>query len=73
MRIADYVAYLYLGELVEHGPAKEIFGNPKDERTRAYIGGTYLSYPKTDKEIILKGKCCPTHPGNRQVSAGAIA
>jgi len=73
MRIADYVAYLYLGELVEHGPAKEIFENPKDERTRAYIGGTYLNYPKTDKEIILKRKRCPTLPGKRQVSAGAIA
>ena len=38
-RIADYLAFLYLGELVEHGPAAEVFANPKDARTRAYITG----------------------------------
>lgn len=38
-RLADYVAFLYLGELVEFGPASEIFSNPKDPRTMAYITG----------------------------------
>ena len=38
-RIADYVIFLYLGELVEHGPAEKIFSNPSDERTKAYISG----------------------------------
>lgn len=38
-RIADYIAFLYLGELVEHGPAAEIFANPRDPRTRAYLTG----------------------------------
>ncbi len=38
-RIADYVIFLYLGELVEHGPAEEIFRSPRDERTRAYVSG----------------------------------
>ena len=38
-RIADYVIFLYLGELVEHGPAEKIFSNPSDERTKAYITG----------------------------------
>jgi phosphate transport system ATP-binding protein len=38
-RIADYLAFLYLGELVEHGPAAEIFADPKDPRTRAYLTG----------------------------------
>ena len=38
-RIADYVVFLYLGELVEHGPAAEIFANPKNPRTRAYMTG----------------------------------
>ena len=28
-RIADYHRFLYLGELVEHGPAAEIFANPQ--------------------------------------------
>ena len=38
-RIADYVIFLYLGELVEHGPAKQFFNSPRDGRTRAYISG----------------------------------
>lgn len=38
-RIADYLAFVYLGELVEHGPAAEVFANPKDARTRAYLTG----------------------------------
>jgi len=38
-RLADYVIFLYMGEVVEHGPAREIFEYPKEERTRAYIGG----------------------------------
>ncbi len=38
-RLADYVVFLYLGELVEHGPAELFFSAPKDERTRAYISG----------------------------------
>jgi len=38
-RIADYIAFLYLGELVEHGPAQTIFSNPTDPRTRAYLTG----------------------------------
>jgi phosphate transport system ATP-binding protein len=38
-RVADYLAFLYLGELVEHGPAAEIFAHPRDPRTRAYLTG----------------------------------
>lgn len=41
-RLADYVIFLYLGNLVEHGPAKEFFENPKDPKTRAYINGLYI-------------------------------
>jgi phosphate transport system ATP-binding protein len=38
-RIGDYVIFLYLGELVEHGPAEQVFSSPQDERTRAYVSG----------------------------------
>jgi phosphate transport system ATP-binding protein len=38
-RLADYVVFLYLGELIEHGPANEIFENPRQEMTREYITG----------------------------------
>jgi len=38
-RIADHIAFLYLGELVEHGPAAEVYASPRDPRTRAYLTG----------------------------------
>ncbi len=38
-RIADHVIFLWLGKLVECGPAEDIFTAPKDARTRAYVGG----------------------------------
>ncbi|HEN20387.1 MAG: phosphate ABC transporter ATP-binding protein [Deltaproteobacteria bacterium] len=38
-RLADYIVFLYLGELIEHGPVNEIFENPREERTREYIRG----------------------------------
>jgi phosphate transport system ATP-binding protein len=38
-RLADYVIFLYLGELIEHGLAKDIFENPREEMTREYIQG----------------------------------
>jgi len=38
-RLADHIIFLWLGELVESGPAAEIFKRPKDERTQAYLHG----------------------------------
>lgn len=38
-RLADYVAFVYLGELVEQGPAAKVFESPQDPRTQAYVGG----------------------------------
>ena len=38
-RLADYVAFLYLGELLEQGPAAEVFGHPQHPRTKAYLQG----------------------------------
>jgi len=38
-RLADYIVFLYLGELIEYGPADEFFQNPKQELTREYIKG----------------------------------
>jgi phosphate transport system ATP-binding protein len=40
-RLADYVIFMYLGELVEHGPAHEVFEHPKEALTRAYLAGTF--------------------------------
>jgi len=38
-RVANYVIFIYFGEVVEQGSAKKIFHNPQDSKTRAYIEG----------------------------------
>ncbi len=38
-RLADYVLFLWMGELVEAGEAEQIFYAPQDTRTRAYLSG----------------------------------
>ena len=40
-RIADYVVFMYLGEVVEAGPASEIFSNPREKLTREYLDGYF--------------------------------
>ncbi len=40
-RLADYVVYMYLGEVVEVGPAREVFNNPQHQRTKAYLDGQF--------------------------------
>ncbi|MDD5466171.1 MAG: phosphate ABC transporter ATP-binding protein [Anaerolineales bacterium] len=40
-RLADYVIFMYLGEVVEAGPAHEVFEHPRQERTRAYLEGQF--------------------------------
>lgn len=36
-RLADYVMFMWLGELVEHGPAAEFFDNPRESLTQEYL------------------------------------
>lgn len=36
-RLADYVAFMWMGELVEHGPAGSFFAQPEMELTQAYL------------------------------------
>ncbi|HKG39562.1 MAG TPA: phosphate ABC transporter ATP-binding protein [Conexibacter sp.] len=40
-RIADRVAFMYLGELVEFGPAEQVFGAPREARTKEYVSGGF--------------------------------
>ncbi len=40
-RLADYVIFMYLGEVVECGPAQDFFANPREPRTRAYLHGDF--------------------------------
>lgn len=40
-RLADYVIFMYMGEVVEQGYAEEFFSNPKEERTKSYLSGMF--------------------------------
>jgi phosphate transport system ATP-binding protein len=40
-RCADQVAFFYLGEMVEVGPAEQIFTAPKEKRTQEYVTGRF--------------------------------
>ena len=40
-RISDESMFMYLGELVEAGPTKTLFTNPKDARTESYLTGKF--------------------------------
>jgi phosphate transport system ATP-binding protein len=40
-RIADRVAFMYLGELVEYGTANQVFGSPREQRTKDYVSGAF--------------------------------
>ena len=40
-RLADYVIFMYNGEIIEHGPADEVLDNPKKELTKEYVKGLF--------------------------------
>jgi phosphate transport system ATP-binding protein len=40
-RVADYVAFMYLGELVEYGSSGAMFGAPREQRTKEYVSGAF--------------------------------
>ena len=40
-RVSDYTAFMYLGEMIEYGPTKQIFENPQKELTERYISGKF--------------------------------
>ncbi len=40
-RVADKVAFMYLGDLVEYGTTEDLFEDPRAERTREYVRGAF--------------------------------
>jgi phosphate transport system ATP-binding protein len=38
-RLADNVIFIYLGQIVEEGPAEQVFAAPNEEKTKAYVAG----------------------------------
>ncbi len=41
VRCSDRTAFLYMGRLVEYAPTKELFSNPSETETEAYISGRF--------------------------------
>lgn len=71
--IADNIAVMYLGKIVEYGSASEIIRNPLHPYTKALINAVPVpgKNKKDDEKIILKGEPpspinppsgCPFHP-----------
>jgi len=40
-RVADHVAFMHLGELIEYGPSRQVFDRPLQQRTKDYISGAF--------------------------------
>ena len=40
-RVADHVAFMHLGEMVEYGTSEQVFDRPAQQRTRDYISGAF--------------------------------
>lgn len=40
-RTSDECAFMLMGELAEHGATEQVFGEPRDPRTAAYVRGEY--------------------------------
>jgi phosphate transport system ATP-binding protein len=41
LRVADHVAFMHLGELIEYGSSEQVFERPSHQRTRDYVGGAF--------------------------------
>lgn len=40
-RMADHVIFMYMGEIIEQGPAIDFFTNPQNEKTKLYLQGIF--------------------------------
>ncbi len=57
--VADKVAVMYLGGIVESGPVEEVFSSPKHPYTKALLSAVPIPDPvveKTRERIILEGE-----------------
>ena len=57
-QIADTVAVMYLGRIVEYGPVAEVFANPRHPYTQALISAAPIPDPvieRSRKRVLLEG------------------
>ena len=70
--LADTVAVMYLGRLIEYGPKREIFDNPRHPYARALLDSVLTPDPTKDIPEVMIGRGfpnpldppsgCPFHP-----------
>ena len=70
--VSDSVMVMYLGRVVEHGAAKDLFSSPQHPYTQALLSATPVPDPTRDKQrIVLEGELpsplnppagCALHP-----------
>lgn len=41
LRVSDYTAFMYLGDLIEFGKTEQIFKNPREKLLQEYVGGKF--------------------------------
>ena len=55
--MADDIAVMYLGQIVEYAPSEELFENPRHPYTQALLSATLPAHPDESKEeIVLPGE-----------------
>ncbi len=40
-RVSDSTAFMYLGDMVEHGPTRRVFSSPQERLTQDYLSGAF--------------------------------
>jgi oligopeptide/dipeptide ABC transporter ATP-binding protein len=58
--IADRICVMYLGQIVETGPVKDVFSNPQHPYTRALLSSTLSTDPLVQGERFLLGGEIPS-------------
>jgi peptide/nickel transport system ATP-binding protein len=64
--VADDIAVMYLGSIVESGPVRDVFAHPKHPYTQALLSAVPIPDPKIERtrtRIILQGELpSPANP-----------
>lgn len=64
--VADDIAVMYLGSIVESGPVRQVFANPQHPYTQALLSAVPIPDPKVErvrKRILLQGELpSPANP-----------
>ena len=60
--MADHVAIMYVGRIVEHGTSEEVFSNPQHPYTRALIAAVPSVTSRGQRRLKLSGE--PPDPGD---------